>query len=116
MKRFPIRCLFAISIAFSFTGVLTVGTAFAQQEEVDAARKIVSRVVPNYPELARKMGLQGTVKMQVTVAPDGTPKLVEILGGHPVLAKAAENGVYKWRWIPTQRESKELVELRFHPE
>ena len=116
MNRFPIRYLFAISIAFSFPGVLTVGTALAQQEEVDATRKIVSRVVPNYPELARKMGLQGTVKLQVTVAPDGTAKFVEILGGHPVLAKAAENGVYKWRWIPAQRESKELVELRFHPE
>ena len=76
----------------------------------------MNTAIPDYPELARKMNLQGTVKLRVTVAPSGTVKSVETLGGSPLLVKAAENAIYKWRWIPTKEESKEHVEMRFHPE
>jgi TonB family protein len=72
--------------------------------------------MPVYPELARKMALEGTVKLQVTVAPNGTVKSVQAVGGSPVLVKAAEDSVYKFRWIPAKQESKELIEMRFHPE
>jgi len=89
---------------------------FAQDPQPDGPRKIVSRVVPVYPELARTMNLQGTVKIRVTVAPNGTVKSTETVGGSPLLVKAAENAVYKWRWSPAKQESNHLVELRFHPE
>jgi protein TonB len=88
----------------------------AQEAQSDNGRAIVSRVVPNYPELARKMNLEGTVKLQVTVAPNGTVKSAQAVGGSPVLVKAAEDAIYKWRWIPAKQESKELVEIRFRPE
>jgi hypothetical protein len=61
-------------------GVLLFGlhsTMVAQELQVDSPRRIVSRAIPVYPELARKMGLEGTVKLQVTVAPDGIVKSVQ---------------------------------------
>lgn len=109
--RLVVISLFVL-IAFSTLG----RTALAQEEHPDNARKIMSRVVPVYPELARTMKLEGTVRLRATVAPNGTVKFVETVGGSPVLVKAAENAIYKWRWIPGKEESKELVELRFHPE
>ena len=111
----PLR-LVAISMCVLVLGSALDRTALAQEEHPDSTRKIVSRVVPIYPELARKMKLEGTVRLQATVAPNGTVKFVETVGGSPLLVKAAENAIYKWRWIPGKEESKELVEMRFHPE
>ncbi len=86
----------------------------AQETQVENTRKIVSRAIPVYPELARRMNLEGNVRLLVTVAPNGIVKSVHTIGGNPVLVKAAEDSVYKYRWIPANEESKELVEMRFH--
>lgn len=62
------------------------------------------------------MALQGTVKLEVLVSPDGTVKETQIKGGHPVLAQAAVNCVRRWKWEPAARESHETVEVKFSPE
>ena len=62
----------------------------AQQEQGGSGRKIVNRVVPVYPPLARTMNLRGTVRLDAIVQVNGTVKTVELKGGHPVLAQAAE--------------------------
>ena len=85
------------------------------QEPSDVTRKIVSRVVPDYPELARKMQITGTVRVEVTVAPNGKAKFTQVVGGSPVLAKAAVDAIEKWKWATAPQESKELIELNFHP-
>ena len=79
-------------------------------------RRVVSRSAPVYPTLARSMALQGVVKVDALVAPDGTVKTVDIKGGHPVLAQAAVNTVRLWRWEPAAHESHEVVEVKFAPE
>jgi outer membrane biosynthesis protein TonB len=61
----------------------------AQQDQSENHRKIMDRVVPVYPALARKMSISGSVKIEAVVAPNGTVKSAGILGGHPVLAQAA---------------------------
>src|SRR5215469_9504486 len=53
----------------------------------DTGRKILSKTVPMYPELARKMNLEGVVKLRVTVAPNSTVKYMETLGGSPVIGE-----------------------------
>jgi len=78
-------------------------------------RRIVARVAPVYPELARNMGLEGVVKIDALVGPDGTVKNLEIKGGAPVLVEAAAGAVRKWRWEPAAHESHELVEVKFSP-
>jgi len=62
------------------------------------------------------MALEGIVKVEAIVAPDGTVRSVEVKGGHPVLAQAAVNTVRKWKWEVTSKESREIVEVKFSPE
>jgi TonB family protein len=87
--------------------------AVAQQP--DGLRKVLDRVTPRYPELARTLNLAGTVRLVVTVAPNGSVKSVRAVGGNPVLLKAAQDAISRWKWAPSPQESQEVVELRFHP-
>jgi TonB family protein len=110
------RLLIAITFGVLIVGAELRAPLLAQEGDADTPRKIINRAIPVYPELARKMSLEGSVKLQVTVAPNGTVKSVQAVGGSPLLVKAAEDSVYKFRWIPARQESKELVEMRFHPD
>ncbi|MGC2369029.1 MAG: energy transducer TonB [Candidatus Sulfotelmatobacter sp.] len=85
------------------------------QQPIESPRKIVTRVVPQYPSLARSMNIQGSVKADVLVAPNGTVKSVEVKGGHPLFAQAAQNALREWKWEPGPHETNEIVELRFSP-
>src|ERR1700724_2412160 len=85
------------------------------QIATESARKVVNRVVPAYPDMARTMNLKGNVKVEVVVAASGAVKSVEIKGGYPVLAKSAENAVSKWNWESAARETRQLVEIQFNP-
>ena len=85
------------------------------QDQSEGKRKVVTRVVPAYPDLARKMHIVGTVKVEVVVAPSGKLKLTQVVGGNPLLAKAAVDAIEQWRWGPAPQETKELIELNFHP-
>lgn len=79
----------------------------------DAPRKIKSRVAPQYPELARKMNVSGSVRLELIVASSGQVKSVKPLGGHPLLIDAAETAVKQWKYEPGP-EATEVVEIRFN--
>ncbi|HEV3306232.1 MAG TPA: energy transducer TonB [Candidatus Sulfotelmatobacter sp.] len=85
----------------------------AAQDRVESTRKIVAQVAPQYPNLARSMKIQGTVKAEVVVAPNGTVKAVEIRGGHPLLVQSAQIALREWKWEPAPRETHENVEVKF---
>jgi TonB family protein len=79
----------------------------------DSARKVTARVAPAYPELAKRMHIQGTVKVEAVVKPNGTVKSTRVLGGSPALVDAAAVAVKKWKFEPTQSETTEVVQLKF---
>jgi TonB family protein len=95
--------------------LVSAGTAQSPSPS-NEARKIVRKTIPNYPEVAKRMNLAGTVKVLVTVAPDGTVKNVQPMGGSPLLIQAAQDAVYKWKFTAASSESKELIELHFDPQ
>ena len=102
---------------FVFVPILMFAPSQAPaQESAEGVRKVVNKVVPQYPTLARSMNLQGVVRADVLVAPDGKVKYVEVKGGHPVLADAAQTALRQWKWAPGPRETHESVELRFNPD
>lgn len=86
------------------------------QDEATSTRKILNRVVPQYPQLARSMHIEGTVKLLVIVAPNGKPTSTKVVGGHPLFAKAASDAVEKWKWMPAPEETREVLEMHFRPE
>jgi TonB family protein len=95
-------------------GVGTVGLR-AQEAQGELVRRAKTKVQPVYPDLARKMNITGTVKVEVTVAPNGTVKDAKVVGGHPVLAGAALEAVKKWRFEPAAMESTGVVDFKFEP-
>jgi periplasmic protein TonB len=82
-------------------------------EQPEVKRKLVSQVPPDYPMVAKAMRIEGVVKMEVVIAPNGTAKSVEVKGGHPMLVEAAVDAVHKWKWASAPHETKELVEVKF---
>jgi TonB family protein len=102
--------LFLISLIFFGPA----GPAQGQQSSTENVRRIVRQTAPSYPELARRMNLGGTVKVIAVVGADGNVKSVEPVGGSPVLIKAAQDAVAKWKFAPGA-ESRETVELHFTP-
>ena len=87
----------------------------AQQELYEGSRKIVNRVAPQYPDMARSIQLKGTVKAEALVEPNGVVKSVELKGGNPVLGRAAQNAIYKWKWAPAAHQTREPIEVKFDP-
>jgi TonB family protein len=85
----------------------------AQNDEI--IRRAKTKVQPAYPELARKMQISGTVKIEVTVATNGTVKEARVVGGHPVLATAALDAAKKWRFEPAGSESSGIIDFKFEP-
>jgi TonB family protein len=104
--------LLALTAAIVGVGVSGVR---AQDSDSEIVRRAKSKVQPVYPDLARKMNITGTVKVQVTVAPNGTVKDAKVVGGHPVLASAALEAVKKWRFEPASAESTGVVDFKFEP-
>ena len=103
--------VFSIALSVLFTGFATQTTS--AQDALD--RKVKNKVTPAYPEIARKMNLAGIVKLEVTVAPNGTVKDTKVIGGNPILVNAAADAVKKWRFEPANDESVGVVEFKFDP-
>ena len=73
---------------------------WAQSEPTDAGRKVLRKVSPTYPEIAKQLQLSGTVKVIAVVAADGSVKKVEPMGGSPLLVQTAINAVLQWKYAP----------------
>lgn len=72
--------------------------------------KIVERVEPVYPPLARQTRIQGTVRLHAIIGADGHVEELEVVSGHPLLVQAAMEAVRKWRYTPTTWNG-QLVEV-----
>jgi len=85
------------------------GTVYAAEHP----RTVVHSEDPEYPEVAKKMGLHGTVKLRLWITPDGTVRRVEYIGGHPLLAESALKAVKNWKYATATQESELTVEIKF---
>src|SRR5581483_4938433 len=103
-----------VALAFAVTvSPMHVGAQSSQSDEF--LRRAKTKVQPAYPELAEKMSIAGTVKIEVVVAPNGSVKEARIVGGHPVLANAALDAAKKWRFDPAPSESSGVIDFKFEP-
>ena len=108
------RCLAITLLLFSAASLLLCGPfSFGQQDESGVPRKLVNRVAPVYPDLARRTNLSGAVKLVLVVAPDGTVKSAEVIGGNPVLVKASVDAVRRWRYESGPEQTREVIQLKF---
>lgn len=98
-------------LAVLVVAVLVVTPAILGQDE--SPRKVKTRVEPTYPALAKTLHLSGMVKIQVTIAPNGTIKSTKVIGGHPVLVQAALQALEKWKFEPANEETTGIIPFKF---
>jgi len=65
------------------------------------AAKLVKRVQPMYPSIARDEHLQGTVRLHAIIGKDGSVTDLVVLQGYCSLARSSVEAVSKWRYSPT---------------
>jgi TonB family protein len=63
----------------------------------------MTRVEPQYPELARRAGTEGEIVLKIVVERDGSVGAISaVSGGHAALVSAATDAVKKWRYRPAR--------------
>ena len=107
-----LKPMFFILMAALLWNTLAISPASSQTSQVQTnARKLKVSVPPEYPELARKMNIQGVARVLLTVTSDGRVVGVKELGGNPVLVASLVQAVRKWKYESADRESE--IEVRF---
>jgi TonB family protein len=61
---------------------------------------IATKIQPEYPDLARKARIQGTVCLKAVISKDGDAAEVHLISGHPALAQAAIDAVKQCKYKP----------------
>jgi len=88
---------------------------FAQNAPADESkRKVRTRVVPEYPALARQMNVTGKVKIETTISADGHVLGTRVVGGSPLLVNAALEALKQWRFEPASKDTTEVIEFEFN--
>ena len=62
---------------------------------------LIYRVVPTYPVMAQQIHVQGKVVFTAVISKAGTIENLQLVSGHPILVKAAEEAIRQWRYKPT---------------
>jgi TonB family protein len=86
------RCVLATTNAQASLAQVRIG-------ETQARQNLISHPL-EYPPLARTVGIQGDVLLDVVIGTDGSVEDAKIVTGHPNLAYAALNAVKQWRFKP----------------
>jgi TonB family protein len=79
----------------------------------DLAPKPLKKVLPEYPDALKKMGISGTARLRITIATDGTVKDLEVLGGSAILAESASKAVKQWRYPASEKQRIAVVTVEF---
>ena len=94
----------------ALTNIFTTGSPLADVRPPRPTRPIpvsemqlgslVHKVVPIYPEIAKRAGIQGTVLLSALIGKDGLVENLVPVSGHPMLVRAAEEAVRQWQYRP----------------
>lgn len=77
-----------------------------REDPKDFKKRLTEAPLPQYPQLARRAGIQGMVVLDVRLKTDGAVTVDKVVAGEPSLADAALNAVQKWRANPAQINGK----------
>jgi protein TonB len=66
--------------------------------------ELITKVVPEYPEVARKAGIQGTVILSCLIDVSGNVQDIKVVQSIPILNDSAVAGVRQWKYRPAKRK------------
>jgi TonB family protein len=94
--------LAALLLVITFTSLAVAQVRPERVSTVEGvmADRLVKKVSPVYPAMARKGRIQGVVVLQVEINKSGDVENLQVISGHPVLAGAAIDAVKQWKYMP----------------
>jgi len=75
--------------------------------------KLIRKVMPQYPDMARRAGVAGDVVMSGIIGTDGALHNLKVVSGSPLLRDAAMEAAKQWRYSPYMLGTK-AVEAETH--
>ncbi|MGD0310776.1 MAG: TonB family protein [Acidobacteriota bacterium] len=63
--------------------------------------KLIRKIIPEYPSLALRAHVEGTVILEINVDEEGNVGDVRVLQGNPLLVDEAVRAVKQWKYSPT---------------
>ncbi|MBV9885969.1 MAG: energy transducer TonB [Acidobacteria bacterium] len=99
------RTLSCLALALTFL------TAAAVPQELQP--KVLKKVVPAYPDILKKMNVSGSVRVEVTINPDGSVKDVENRGGNAIFVDSVASAVHNWKYAPADHQRTAEVSVTF---
>ena len=72
----------------------------------EALSQVITKVKPDYPEIAKQIRVRGQVELEATIDEDGAVVSIKTLTGNPILAKAAVDALKKWKFKPFKEDGK----------
>jgi protein TonB len=63
--------------------------------------KLLRKVIPEYPAMAKTARISGIVRLIGIIGKDGAIRNLQLVSGHPMLARAALEAVQQWVYKPT---------------
>jgi TonB family protein len=99
-------------VEIAFTGKM-------RQDPDEFKKRVISSPRPVYPDIAKRAGVEGMVRLQVRATKDGRVEVVKVLEGSPALADAAIAAANQWRVKPVSMggrpiEVVSIVSFDFH--
>jgi TonB family protein len=78
--------------------------------------KVVKKVAPIYPAIARQMNVTGQVVVDLTVSADGDVEKADVIKGSPILGASAVDAGKRWKFAPIKTETgvKPVVRVNFN--
>jgi TonB family protein len=115
--RYPIAAC-TLVLAFTFWAQLSPSRVSLALDDMKGKLIKESSVNPHYPEEAKAKNIQGVVRLGILVAKGGSVKKLNVISGDPLLAKAASDAVWHWKYKPTLVNGKpveveSVVEISF---
>lgn len=88
-----------LAAAIVATNTPTPGLTLPQSRGVIEG-KLIRKVLPQYPEMARRAGVGGDVVLSALIGTDGKLKNIRVVSGSPLLREAAISAARQWRYSP----------------
>jgi len=82
---------------------------FGEYVYVEELPEAITKVPPNYPDLAREANVDGTVMVQALVGKDGKVKDTKVVKSIPMLDQAAIEAVKQWVFKPALSNNKPVA-------
>jgi len=110
------------SFLFAVATVVLAGVALAEDTDLhvstgEAIKAATSKVQPDYPPMAKQLGLRGEVEVEAHIDESGSVESVKAKTGNPILANAAVEAARHWKFTPFTANGKPVkvvAELTFN--